>query len=418
MKQLMHWWTGVVEDRNDPQKMGRVRVRIFGLHTDNVDKIKILDLPWAHTMMPCTSASISGVGFSPTGLVEGSWVVGFFADGENMQDPIVMGSIHGYPTQPKEEQRAFKDFEGIYPRWHNDTDVSYVAREEKWNAHQSYYSRYHERITKIEKSTKPVLNTVDTQSRSEGDEDPRKTWNEPEPRHGAPGVYPTVHVYESETGVVREVDDTPDGTRIVEYHPAGTWYEIFPDGDKCTKVSGNNFEIVVHDENILVRGSRSVTVEGAAHLLVKGDLITEVKGDYHLKVHGNRFTKIVGNDFTEVVGNFNRNVKREFLSRVGKNQTLLVDGDKTESIGGTTSLTVTGKADSIYLSTYSMFSNGAQSVTSNSTQQFLSKDGLDFGSQSDWILNCKSNMTINVDGSFNINAGPTFKVLASKVELN
>jgi hypothetical protein len=417
MKNLMHWWTGVVEDRDDPMKMGRVRVRIFGLHTDDLDKIKISNLPWAHTMMPCTSASISGVGFSPTGLVEGSWVVGFFADGENQQDPIVMGSIHGYPTQPSAEQKAFKDSEGEYPRWHNDSDVSYVAREEKWSEHISYISRYSERVQGIEMSTKPTLATIDNKA-VEGTEDTRETWDEPEPRHGAPGMYPTVHTYESETGVVKEIDDTPNGTRIVEYHPAGTWYEIFPDGSKMTKVSGDNYEIIVYDDNILVRGSSNVTVEGTARLLVKGDLIHEIQGDYHLKVHGNRFTKITQNDNAEVVGNFNLNVKEEFLTRVGSNQTLLIDGNKTESIGGTSGLTVTGKTDYIHLDTYSMFSNGAQSVSTNSTQQFLSKDGLDFGSKSDWVLTCKANMTINVDGSFNINAGPTFKVLASKVELN
>ena len=29
------WFTGVVEDRNDPSKLGRVRVRCLGLHTEN-----------------------------------------------------------------------------------------------------------------------------------------------------------------------------------------------------------------------------------------------------------------------------------------------------------------------------------------------------------------------------------------------
>ena len=33
------WFTGVVEDRNDPSKIGRVRVRIVGHNTD--DKLKI-----------------------------------------------------------------------------------------------------------------------------------------------------------------------------------------------------------------------------------------------------------------------------------------------------------------------------------------------------------------------------------------
>lgn len=417
MKNLMHWWTGVVEDRDDPQKLGRVRVRIFGIHNDDLDKVPIGDLPWAHTMMPCTSASISGVGFSPTGLVEGSWVVGFFADGESMQDPIVMGSIHGYPIQENKQKRAFKDSEGLYPRWYNDSDVSYVAREDKWKEHRSYFSRYKERVTKIETATKPVLSTLDIEA-TEGKEETRKKWDEPEPRHGAPGAYPRVHTYESETGVVREVDDTVNGTRIVEYHPGGTWYEIFPDGDKMTKVSGNNYEIVIFDDKLLIRGNQNITVEGDSRFLVKGDYVHEVMGDYHLKVHGKRHTKITTNDFLEILGNYNMNIKLDANTRIGKNHKMLIDVDKVESIGGKSQLTVSKEANEIYLDKFSAFSNKEQSYSTNSTQQFLSKDGLDFGSKADWILNCKANMTINVDGALNINAGPTFKVLASKVELN
>ena len=413
MKNYMNWWTGVVEDRSDPQELGRVRVRIFGHHTDDIDKIRLGDLPWAHVMMPTTSAAISGLGWSPTGLVEGSWVVGFFADGENCQDPIVLGSIHGYPTQSGDEKKAFKDYVGNYPRWLNDTDVSYTARG-KWKDHQSYFSRYGEMVKGIEQSTKPTLKTVDADATDET----RATWDEPEPRRGVPGAYPFVHTFESESGIVREIDDTNANPRITEYHPAGTFYEILPDGDKVTKVSGDNYEIIIASDNILVRGTRTTTIEGDCRHLVKGDYIVEVMGDYNLKVHGNRNTKVTKNDNMEVVGNYNLNVAEDFLTRVGKNQTLLIDVNKTESIGGTSTLTVTGAADLVFLDTYSMFSNGAQQVSTNSTQQFLSKDGLDFGSQADWILNCNSNMTINVLGTFNINAGPTFKVLADKVELN
>lgn len=409
----MNWFTGVVEDRDDPQELGRVRVRIFGLHTDDLNKIKTSDLPWAHIMMPPTSASISGVGWSPTGLVEGSWVVGFFADGDNCQDPIIMGSIHGKPTQQSNERNAFKDFEGRYPRWYNDTDVSYVARG-KWQDHHSYFSRYGERVTGIEKSTKTNLATVD----STATEEARATWDEPEPRHGIAGSYPHVHVFESETGVVREIDDSEDNTRIVEYHPAGTFYEIFPSGDKVTKVSGDNYEIIIHDDSILVRGSRTTTVEGDARLLVKGDYVVEVMGNYDLKVHGNRSTKIMMNDSTETLGNFNLNVTEDFLTRVGANQTLLIGGDKTESVGGKSSLTVTGATDYVHLDTYSMFSNGAQSVSTNATQQFLSKSGLEFGSQADWHLSCNANMTIKTAGTFGINSGGNFSVTAPQIGLN
>ena len=30
-----YWWFGVVEDREDPLRMGRCRVRIMGYHIDN-----------------------------------------------------------------------------------------------------------------------------------------------------------------------------------------------------------------------------------------------------------------------------------------------------------------------------------------------------------------------------------------------
>lgn len=412
----MHWFTGVIEDRQDPYQLGRVRVRIFGLHTDDQAKISVNSLPWAHVMMPVTSASISGVGWSPTGLVEGSWVVGFFADGENMQDPIVLGSIHGYPSQTNNEKNAFKDSENKYPRWLYDTDVSYVARD-KWVEHASYVSRNLSTIKGIEKSTKPTLSTTVQDAESVGEAE-RETWDEPDPREGIGGQYPYVHVFESESGIVKEYDDTPGATRIVEHHPSGTFYEIYPDGKRSFKVVGDNYEIIIGEDNILVRSNQNVTVEGDARLLVKGDYNVEVVGDYNLKVLGNRNTKISGNDSTEILGNYNLNVTQDYISRVGKNQTLLVDVDKTESIGGTSALTVVGKVDQVYLDTYTMFSNGAQAVSTNSTQQFLSKDGLDFGSQADWVLTCNSNMTINVAGRFDVNASGDFKVLAEKIELN
>ena len=56
------WFVGVVEDRNDPKYLGRVRVRCLGLHTDDNIKLPTADLPWAHPMNPITSATVSGVG--------------------------------------------------------------------------------------------------------------------------------------------------------------------------------------------------------------------------------------------------------------------------------------------------------------------------------------------------------------------
>jgi type VI secretion system secreted protein VgrG len=102
-KDGFNWWIGVVEDRMDPEKMGRCRVRIFGYHTDSKDLLPTKDLPWATPIQPITSAAISGIGSSPLGPVEGTWVIGFFLDGEDMQQPAIFGTI-----ATKAAKKAFK----------------------------------------------------------------------------------------------------------------------------------------------------------------------------------------------------------------------------------------------------------------------------------------------------------------------
>ena len=92
------WWVGVVENRNDPERLGRCKVRIFGYHTENISDMPTDDLPWAIPMTPITSASSSGVGTSPVGPLEGTWVIGFFLDGEDKQQPLMVGTIAGKPS--------------------------------------------------------------------------------------------------------------------------------------------------------------------------------------------------------------------------------------------------------------------------------------------------------------------------------
>ena len=127
------WFYGVVEDRNDPYLIGRVRVRCFGHHTGDKTVLPTSDLPWAQVMLPVTSAGISGIGQSPTGLVEGSHVFGFFRDGEARQEPVVMGSLPGYPAKLADTTKGFNDPLGEYPRYVNAPDTSQLAVMEKYN---------------------------------------------------------------------------------------------------------------------------------------------------------------------------------------------------------------------------------------------------------------------------------------------
>lgn len=108
------WWIGVVESRHDPLYLGRCKVRIYGWHTANKIDMPTESLPWAYPLMPITSASMTGVGISPTGPVEGTWVMGFFRDGEIGQFPVMMGTFHGIPESAEDVRQIYTKEVGFY----------------------------------------------------------------------------------------------------------------------------------------------------------------------------------------------------------------------------------------------------------------------------------------------------------------
>jgi len=117
-KDGFNWWIGVVEDRMDPEKLGRVKIRIYGYHTDNKVLLPTEDLPWAIPIHPITSAASSGVGASPLGILPGTWAIGFFLDGEDMQQPAFFGTIGTKTAEqtfltPKEKEPVANKNEGV-----------------------------------------------------------------------------------------------------------------------------------------------------------------------------------------------------------------------------------------------------------------------------------------------------------------
>jgi GH24 family phage-related lysozyme (muramidase) len=91
-------YLGVVEERcSDEYKSGRCRVRVAGVHTEDKTVLPTVDLPWAYPKGSIRSAGMSGIGESPTGLLEGSWVFIEFLD-EYQQMPIITGSWSGVPS--------------------------------------------------------------------------------------------------------------------------------------------------------------------------------------------------------------------------------------------------------------------------------------------------------------------------------
>jgi len=75
------WFVGVVQSTNDPLTQGRVRVRIFGVHSANIKDIPDEALPWAQVVAPITHGGTSGLNGTPVGIKQYAQVFGIFLDG-------------------------------------------------------------------------------------------------------------------------------------------------------------------------------------------------------------------------------------------------------------------------------------------------------------------------------------------------
>ena len=89
----VRWFIGTVIDNTPPYGYeGRVKVRIHGIHSDDVNLIPQRDLPWAQVMNPGDTYGVSGFGTS-TQILPGALVFGFFLDGATSQLPLILGSL-------------------------------------------------------------------------------------------------------------------------------------------------------------------------------------------------------------------------------------------------------------------------------------------------------------------------------------
>lgn len=87
------WFVGRCINSTPPTGLeGRIRVRIFGIHSDNTNDIPEADLPWAQVMNPSHSYGVSGLGVG-THIMPNALVFGIFLDGINSQLPMVLGSL-------------------------------------------------------------------------------------------------------------------------------------------------------------------------------------------------------------------------------------------------------------------------------------------------------------------------------------
>jgi len=344
-KNGFQWFVGVVEDRKDPQTLGRLKVRCLGYHTEGLDKLPTADLPWAHVMNPITSATVSGIGQSPLGAVEGTWVVGFFQDGGDAQQPIIIGTLPGKPTElpDTDSKKGFMDaVNGAYPKYKDESDVNRLAvnslsvdtsgrsADVETNPHSTLTIRRADRTTSIGRADFNEVDLGVANSRTgsitlSGDDG--TAFDEPKTPYNA--QYPYNHVHESEAGHIREIDDTPNAERIHERHSSGTGYEIHPDGSKVTRVKQDNYTIVTNDDYTHIQGTQRHTTDEGVRIRVNAD--GEEGNNYNIEVGAGSSVNVEVNKgninlttLSPDVGDININASRDLNMQVGRNVNLQV----------------------------------------------------------------------------------------------
>ncbi len=326
-----HFFIGVVEDILDPEKLGRVKVRAFGLHTQDLNLIPTKDLPWAICVSSIETANIDGIGVAPVGLLRGSVVFGFWMDGESMQHPAVLGSIPGIPITMPNGKVGFNDPEECYPFDLETPDVNIAARGVKTN-----YKGVH-------KATEWRTSNVIGGATCDGG------WQEP-PSPSMP-IYPNNSVREfkfkmcegEDYGHIEEFDSTPGAERYLRHHKtSNNFIESHPDGTEVRKIHGPHFELNLDDKTLLVKGDWKIEVEGNKTEYIHGDYCLLIDGHYSQTVGeykdvdiGTYFSETIGLYKDITIGAYRKELIGGFSDHtIGVYESHKIGAYKTEVIGG------------------------------------------------------------------------------------
>jgi len=321
-----YWFMGVVESTADPEKLGRVQVRVLGDHTQTKSDIPTADLPWAMPMMPVTTASMNGIGEAPIGLLNGSWVMGFYRDGIDKQQPIIMGSIGGIPIDVSTPGVGFNDPDGCFPQ---DSKLN----EPDTNRHARGISGKHVK--------EPVPVTIRKANVLKNVATAYSQWSEPETPY-AP-IYPYNYSWEGvynpscdgcEWGHIEEWDSTPGSERYFRQHKSSqNFLEIHPDGKEIRKIYGDGFEIDLANKHLYVEGDYRVTVNGNKDEHIKGNYWQHVEGNMIRVVDGDKSTITRGNDAMTSYSNTVRRSSGSIIDATQNNHVRLANNTINDSAG-------------------------------------------------------------------------------------
>ena len=250
----VRWFVGDVVSLGDPLQVGRIRVRIHGVHSNDKVDIPDEDLPWAQVVASISEGGTNGLG-NPLGIQVGALVFGIFFDGKNSQLPLIFGSM---------------------PKLEGDNETPSV------NA--------------LARGSSSLDKTVSVKG---APSDPYKA------------TYPNNKVTQTSSGHIIEIDDTDKAERIHIRHKSGSFVEFHPDGSvvvkttnvyidagtdaniKATNVDVEATNVKVAAETVDVDGTSTVNIDGAG-----GDVIVSgvsLVNHTHSHTDGAGITAVTGN---------------------------------------------------------------------------------------------------------------------------
>jgi len=237
------WFTGIVEDRQDPLNLGRVRVRILGRNGIDLNLLPTNNLPWAQVLLPTNNPN-------PYPPKEGDQVFGMFIDGKNAQSPIILGIFPSIPQNAAVPNQGFNDVR---------TTEQLAKAPVKPNESATNYPRNLDeptssRLYRNESTDNSIVSLKESRRIPE------------EPSSGYAAVPPYNNVYESESGHAIEIDDTPGAERLHFYHRSGSYVEYEANGDRVERIQNDKFTVVIGNDTVYVEGDVNVKVNGNLNL--------------------------------------------------------------------------------------------------------------------------------------------------------
>ena len=412
----MKLWSGIVEDRNDPLFLNRVRVRIIGIHSHDKQMIATPDLPWSDVLMPTTSPSLSGLGTTTHGLLEGSCVMGFYRNSQSLSDPVVIGSFVGIPqdfyrvdeqiddrgtrtytNSPRTTTEGFND-----PRL--DTKDSYKGTPDGENP--THINRTYGLTLALDKSPRRDGETT-------GEIYPKESYLKTSSVNllaRGDVSYPRIVIEDStlleRLGIVEETQGAKEllvgeggaeeGTRFETGETLGMNNIVGPRDDTTYINPTYPFNHVHETESGHIIELDDTPDFERIHLYHRSGTRIEIanKGDYVEKVVRDKYSVVVGNDFVNITGDVVVNIAGNAYMNVTGNTVTTVGGDSTSTITGNSTSTIGGNLKADITGTSDVTSEGKITITGNNLTEIIS----------DTTITGKLHVTENVTAAKDIDA--------------